>query len=211
MKRQLIAMAALGLMGCQTYSDEYTIHISTQFSPDQVSMIETAGDSWITSINKQQLGALMLHYQIDNCDRQGWPAGTICVHYSSAQEVVSGEAESGVLAPAGFAFLAYTNRDPSDVSDVYLAMDLPNTRDNLQKVAAHELGHSYGEAHIQATSQASSASVGVGTSDGSDLPGALMFWDIDAPENSPVPTELDVGQYLYLRGLTSQEIFIYYH
>jgi hypothetical protein len=212
MKLPLIALTALGLLGCsETYSQEYTIHISTQFSPDQVSAIEAAGDSWTASINKQQLGALMLHYQIGNCNRQGWPAGTICLHYSSAKEVIAMEAQAGVYAPAGFYFLGVTTRDPSDVSDTYIAMDLPDTQNNLQRVVAHELGHGWGLNHILGVSQASSASVGVGTSDGSDAPGALMFWDLNSLQDSLLPTELDVGQYLWLRNLTSQEIFIYYH
>jgi hypothetical protein len=210
--KRWIALAALGLLGCsETYSQEYTIHIDTQFSSAQVAAIEAGGDSWVSSINKQQLGALALHYQIGYCTRQGWPAGTICLHYSSAKEVIANEAKVGVFAPAGFYFLGITVRDPSDVSDTYIAMDLQDTQDNLQRVVAHELGHGWGEAHIQPDSQASSASVGVGTSDGSDSPGALMFWDLSATENTLLPTELDVNQYLWLRNLTSQEIFIPYH
>jgi hypothetical protein len=210
--KRWIALAALGLMGCgETYSQEYTIHIDTQFSPAEVAAIEAGGDSWVSSINKQQLGALALHYQIGYCTRQGWPAGTVCLHYSSAKEVIAQEAKVGVFAPAGFFYLGITVRDPSDVSDTYIAMDLQDTQDNLQRVVAHELGHCWGESHILGVSQASSASAGVGTSDGSDLPGALMFWDLTSSQDSLLPTELDVGQYLWLRNLTSQEIFIFYH
>jgi hypothetical protein len=188
----------------EQYSNQYTLYFDPQFTPAQQDTIKDGIAQWQTGLQDEMNLTVSYATAPANCSRLDLSSGGICLHYSS-------EAEMEQLGQPldGPQWDGLTIRSLQNQSDVWIAMDILNSSGycSLESVASHEFGHCLGSDHtLGSLSGASDAS-----SEGGTEPGALMFWNCGLPGTSVSPTVIDLNQVLYLRGLTSQKLFVLYH